>query len=375
MTVEQNFYSDKLLELKENFSVKVISGVRGVGKSTLLKNFAETLRAQGEEIIFIDCEENPQLKNFQRLYEFVDGKTQELEKFFLIIDEIDRVDEWEKAINALFVGAPAEIYVTGSSESLAENISVLLPENCDVLKMYPLPFAEVEKIYSSAALERYLHFGGMPAALDADKIICPKLLRGLTCEILFDLVEKNFLSDASLLRMLIKFLARNVGGATNVSEYLKSIDENNLRKVRNYFGVIFDSGLFKKIPRFDIKANNFLTSNEKIYCLDNGILNALAQVSDAILMENAVCMELLRRGFEVSVGKFGAMTINFVAERGGEKIFIQVLPPDGSITVRRITRPLRALSEDAEKLLISLKPVKTFGGVKNITLRDFLLNA
>ncbi|MBR0061470.1 MAG: ATP-binding protein [Selenomonadaceae bacterium] len=373
--MEQNFYSDKLLELKENFSVKVISGVRGVGKSSLLKNFAETLRAQGEEIIFIDCEENPRLKNFQRLYEFVDGKTQELEKFFLLIDEIDRVDEWEKAINALFVGTPAEIYVTGSSETLAENISVLLPENCDVLKMHPLPFAEVEKIYSSAALERYLHFGGMPAALDADKIILPRLLRGLVYEILFDLAEKNFLSDASLLRMLTKFLARNVGGAITVSEYLKSIDENNLRKVRNYLGVIFDLGLFKKIPRFDVKASNFLTGNEKIYCVDNGILNALAQVNDLILMENAVCIELLRRGFSVSVGKFGAMTINFVAERGGEKLFIQVLPPDNSVTPRRITRPLRALPEDAEKLLISLKPVKTFGGVKNLTLRDFLLDA
>ena len=194
--MEQNFYSDKLLGLKENFSAKVISGVRGVGKSTLLKNFAETLRAQGEEIIFIDCEENPQLKNFQQLYEFVDGKTQELEKFFLLIDEIDLVDEWEKAINALFVGTPAEIYVTGSSETLAENISVLLPENCDVLKMYPLSFAEFEKISPAEALERYLQFGGMPAALDGAN------LRGLAYEILFDLVEKNCLSDASLLRTL-----------------------------------------------------------------------------------------------------------------------------------------------------------------------------
>ena len=375
--MEQNFYSDKLLELKENFSVKVISGMRGVGKSTLLKNFAETLRAQGEEVIFIDCEESPQLKNFQRLYEFVDSKTQELDKFFLLIDEIDRVDEWEKAINALFVGTPAEIYVTGSSETLAENISVLLPENCDALKMYPLSLSEYENFSSvEGALGNYLHFGGMPAALDADKFICPKLLRGLAYEILFDLAEKNFISDASLLRTLTKFLALNVGGAINVSEYMRSIGESNLNKVRNYLGVVFESGLFKKIPRFDIKANNFLIGYEKIYCLDNGILTALAQVSDAtILMENAVYMELLRRGFSVSVGKFGAMTINFVAERGDEKIFIQVLPPDNSITPRKITRPLRALPEDAEKLLISLKPVKTFGGVKNITLRDFLLNA
>lgn len=371
----QNFYSDKLFGLKENFSVKIITGVRGVGKSTLLKNFAETLRAAGEEIIFIDCAENPRLKTFQQLYEFVDAKTSELDKFFLLIDEIDCVDEWEKAINALFAGTSAEIYVTGSNETLAENISVLLPENCDVLKMYPLSFAAYEKISSSEdALENYLHFGGMPDTLVVDKNILPKLLRGLACEILFDIAEKNYLSDACLLRTLTKYLASNVGGAVNVSEYFRSLDENNLRKVRNYLSVTLEAGLFRKLPRLDVKTNNFMTGGEKFYCVDNGILCALAQVDETTLMENAVCMELVRRGYNVNVGKYGTMNINFVAERDGKKIFIQVLPPDDSVTARRITRPLRALPDDAEKILISLKPVKKFGDVQCLTLQEFLLN-
>ena len=371
----QNFYADKLLGLKENFSVKIITGIRGVGKSTLLKNFAESLKAAGEEIIFIDCAENPQLKNFRQLYEFVDAKTLELDKFFLLIDETDLIDEWEKAINALFAGTSAEIYMTGSSDVLAENISVLLPDNCDVLKMYPLSFAEYEKISPSAeSLENYLHFGGMPAALDVDKNTLPKFLRGLSYEILFDIIEKNYLSDARLLRTITKFLACNVGGAVSINEYFKSLDENNLRKVRNYLNIVLEAGLFKKLPRFDIKDETFMTGGEKFYCVDNGILSAFAQVDEIILMENAVCIELLRRGFTISFGKFGAMNINFVAERGNKKIFIQVLPPDDSITARRITRPLRALPDDAEKILISLKPVKISDGIKNITLRDFLLN-
>lgn len=372
--MEQNFYLDKLLELKENFSVKIISGVRGVGKTTLLKNFAETLKASGvneQEIIFIDCEENPQLKNFQQLYDLVDAETAELDKFFLLIDEIDRVDEWEKAINALFAGAPAEIYLTGSSDVLAEKIAILLPDNCDVLKMYPLSFAEYEKISSSEdALENYLHCGGMPAALNADK----KILRGLAYEMLFDIAEKNYLSDAGLLMTMTKFLARNVGNAANIGEYFRSLDENNLRKIRNYLNVTLEAGLFKRLPRFDVKANNFMTGGDKFYCVDNGILSAIAEHSEGILMENAVCLELFRRGFEVYVGKCGAMNINFVATKGDRKIFIQVMPPDGSATVRRITRPLRALPDDAEKILISLKPVKKFGELQFLTLHEFLLN-
>ena len=366
--MEGNFYLDKLLALRENFSVKIISGLRGVGKSTLLKNFAATL--EGEEIIFIDCEESPQLKTFQQLYEFIDAKTAELEKFYLLIDEIDRVDEWEKAINALFVGAPAEIYVTGSSYSLAEKISELLPDNCDVLKMYPLSFAEYKKISEAATLENYLHFGAMPATFDADK----NILRGLACEILFDIVEKNSVRNVALFRTVTKFLARNVGNSVNVSEFLKSLGEYTSYNSSRFAILSTDFGLFKKIPRFDVKNGKFLKGGEKFYCADNGLLAGLARVDEKIFMENAVCNELLRRGFSVSTGRFGKMNINFVAARDDKKIFIQVMPPDKSVTVRRITRPLRALPDDCEKILISMKPIKTkiLEDVKNLTLQEFL---
>lgn len=364
--MEQNFYLDKLHALKENFSVKIISGLRGVGKSTLLKNFAASL--EGEEILFIDCEENPQLKTFQQLYEFVDAKTAALDKFYLLIDEIDRVAEWEKAINALFVGAPAEIYVTGSSYTLAEKISELLPQNCDVLKMYPLSFAEYKKISPASTLEDYLHSGAMPAAFHADK----NILRGLTYEILFEMVEKNPLSDITLFRTVTKFLARNAGNSISVNNFIKALGGYNFYKTKNLMACILDSGLFQKIPRFDVKNGAFLKGNEKFYCADNGLLYGLAQVDEKIFMENAVCNELLRRGFKVSIGRFGTMTINFMATKDDRKIFIQVFPPDKSVSVRRSTRPLRALPDDCEKILISKTPVKTLGDVRNMTLEDFL---
>ena len=373
--MEQNFYLGKLLELKDNFSVKIISGVRGVGKTTLLNAFKEKLRSEGveeKEIIFVDCAANGRLKNFQTFYELIETQSAELEKFFLLVDEIDCVVEGEKAINALFVGAPAEIYVTASNETFAEKISALLPENCDVLKMYPLSFAECEKNFPSEdALKNYLHFGGLPEILGADEKFLPRLLRGMTYEIIFDLVEKNSLERAEFFRRMLQTLAQNVGkpiGLTQILNTLSSVVRS--RTVKKYFDLC--TILFKKIPRFDIKVENFLQGGEKFYCVDNGILCALAQnVDENILMENAVCAELLRRGYSVSSGKFGAMNITFVATRGDEKIFVQVFPTSG-ITVRKATRPLRALPADAKKFLITWKPEKNFGDVPNITLQDFL---
>ena len=370
--MEQNFYSEKLLELKNNFSVKIISGVRGVGKSTLLKTFAENLRAEGvaeEEIIFIDCAAQIRLRNFQTFYEFVVERTLDLEKFFLLVDDIDYVVECEKAINALFVGAPAEIYLTCSSDTLVEKISALLPDNCDVLKMYPLTFAEYAKNFPSKdALQNYLHFGGLFDTLGANKNILPKFLRGMAYETMFELIEKNSLQRVDIFRLLTESLAQNVGKPISLNHLIEHLGCTPLT-FKNYLSCVM--GLFKRIPRFDIKSGNFLIGGEKFYCVDNGILFALGKVDETALTENAVCIELLRRGFKVSSGKFGKMNISFVAERDGKKIFIQVLPISG-ISVRKITRPLRALPEDVEKILITLKREKKLGDVKNIVLRDFL---
>ena len=370
--LEQNFYLNKLLALKNNFSVKIISGVRGVGKSTLLKTFAENLRSENvaeKEIIFIDCAAEL-FENFQSFYEFVEARTIDLEKFFLLVDEIDRVVEGEKAINALFVGAPAEIYVTISSDNFAEKISALLPENCDVLKIYPPSFAEYEKFSPEEdALKNYLHFGGLPCTFGANEKFLPTILRGATYEIMFDLLEKNSLQRAELFRRLMETLAQNVGKPVSLNKIFEQLDCTTLT-FRNYLSC--GASLFKRIPRFDIKTGKFLNGAEKFYCVDNGLLCALAEVDETILMENAVYVELLRRGYSVSSGKFGAMDVTFVATCGEEKIFIQVLPTSG-VSVRRSTRPLRAMP-DAEKILITSKPEKNIGDVKNITLKDFLAN-
>ena len=367
----EKFYPERLLELKNNFSVKIIVGVRGVGKTTLLEDFTERLRSDDvatEEIIFVNCAADNRLRNFQTLYDFVAAKTSELEKFFLLLDDADCVTECEKAINALFVGTPAEIYMTCSSKRLAKKISTLLPDNCDVLKMYPPSFTEYAKYSSSEdALQNYLHFGGLLKTHNADKEILPVLIRGAAYERMFDIVERNSLQKAELLRLIVQTLAQNVGKPVSLNKISEEVGCSR-NAFRNYLDC--SEELFRRIPRFDIKTGSALIGGEKFYCVDNGILSAFAEVDEATLMENAVCIELLRRGYEVSCGKFGAMTVSFVAERGGEKTFIQVF--DGKSSIRRSTRPLRAI-DAADKFLITLKPEKTFGDVRNVTLQEFLL--
>ena len=371
--LEQNFYLEKLSELEENFSVKIISGVRGSGKTTLLKNFAKKLLAQGvahDEIIFVECADNPRLKNFQRLYEFVSDMIAHLDRFFLLADDIDRVADWEKAVNALFVGAPAEIYVTGSSNSLAEKISALLPENCDVLKLEPISFAEYEKIFphkkTSTVLKDFLNAGSLPLTADVNKNVLPQLLRGLGYEIVFELVERNYLYAAKNFRELLKHLACSVGTATNLHRLCKHFQTNDYTSMKKYFDITLGTGFFKRISSFDNRT-------EKFYCIDNGLLRALSfsdTLPERILVENAVCIELLRRGADVRFVTFGEFTINFILTEGGEKIFFCVVTSRGD--TKEFADVLPALPTDAKKVLISPSHVKKFREVHNVILQDFL---
>ena len=369
--MQQNFYLDKLSELEENFSVKIISGVRGAGKTTLLKNFADKLLTRGvarDEIIFIECEDNPRVKNFQQLYEFVSDMIAHLDRFFLLADDIDRVADWEKAVNALFVGTPAEIYVTGSTDNLAEKISALLPENCDVLKLEPLSFAEYEKLFPhkkiATVLKDFLHTGSMPFVAGADKNVLPQLLRGLGYEIVCDLVERNSISGVKTFRELLKHLARNVGNVTNFTRLYRELPNFNSTSLRKYLDVVINAGLFRRIPSFDNRT-------EKFYFVDNGLLRALSfgDVPERILVENAVCMELLRRGYNVRFATFGEFNINFILTDGGEKIFFSTVTSKDDI--KNFADVLPALPTEAKKLLISPNHVKKFSDADNILLQEF----
>lgn len=363
---------NRLLQLKNNFSVKIITGI---GSSALLRNFAETLKNRGvpsTEIIFVDCAAEHAPKNFRQLYNFVSERATGLEKFFLFVNEIDRVTECEKAVNALFVGAPAEIYVTGSSDLLIEKISALLPENCDAIKLYPPSLPEFAKNFPaedpSEILRRFLHFGSLPVTTGADEKSLPAILRGAAYEFMFGLAEKNSLQKLEMFRRMIDMTAERVGTAvslTAISEDLRKFGITpNFNSVKSYFSV--GTGIFVKIPR--------TPATVKIFCIDNGLLRAFrnfSEIDETILIQNAVCIELLRRGFNVSCGKG---IVDFAATRGDEKIFVKTLPVSKKVSAGRAAQSL-CTNVGGEKILISMTPQKKFDGVTNITLQEFLSGA
>ena len=370
-SLEQNFYLEKLSKLQDNFSVKIISGVRGSGKTTLLKNFANKLLAQGvadDEIIFVDCAENPRVKNFQRLYEFVSDMIAHLDRFFLLADNIDRVTDWEKTVNALFVGAPAEIYLTGSTENFAEKLSDILPENCDVLKLMPLPFAEYRKLFLRSkianVMKTFLNAGSLPFVSKASKNVLPQMLRGLGYEIVFDLVERHSIKNPKLFRKLIEHLAHNVGTAIDVRQLCERLDFKNFPSLQKHLDIIAEAGFFRRIESLD-------GQTEKFYCIDNGLLRALSfgDVPERILVENALFTEILQRGLDLRFETFGKRSVNFILD-GDEKIFLGVATSTADL--KKFTDVLPALLRTSKKFLISLSPLKKFCDADNILLQEFL---
>ena len=385
-------YLEKLLNLKKNLSVKLITGCRGVGKTTLLKMFANYLKNNGvsdKEIIFIDFERETIL-DFNTLYEYISKKVAGLENAYILLDEIDSVENWEKAVIALFTGLPVEIYATGADERvLTQKMKKLLTDNCDVLEMYPLSFAEFLKVQdnekpSEESFEKFTNFGSMSFIVEENtsEETKKRLLNGICYETFFrDAVIKHSLRDADLFRGIVYFLAKHIGQpirTKNIVEYFKSINKKvTIFTVDNYLNIIDKIGILRKIHRYDVNEEKILNGGENFYCVDTGILNALSNfegVEKIGLIKNLVVSELLRNGYEVRVAKLGAMNIDFMAVSKGKKIYIQVLPDDNSKTITELLRPLHKLSAETEKILISSEPLKIKGNVKNITITDFLLN-
>ena len=310
IVLNNELYLEKLIKFKDNFAVKVITGMRGVGKTTLLSMFADTLKNSGvpsEEIIYINFEENEEINDFQKLYEFVNEKIAYLEQAYLLLDEIQHVKGWEKAINAFFVGSPVDIYVTGSNSAiLSDTFLNLLSDHYEHIQMYPLSFNEYLKAIHNKDREQdfyfhqYLKYGGLPIVtkLQGQTDIIPTLLLGMYHTILNkDIISLYGVRDASLLDSMNKFLAINTGNHITpkiIEAYLENLGQvTTIYTMDNYLQMINDAGLFYRISRYDIKAQTTLNGSERIYCADLGIRNLLlnfVDVENAIIPENIVCI-------------------------------------------------------------------------------------
>lgn len=389
MSIEM--YLNTLLNLRENFSVKLIAGFRGTGKFELLKNFISHLKSEKiseNQIIFINFEENDTFMDFQQLYLHVNEKIAGLDYAYLIFYGIQQIDGWEKAVNAFFLGASVEIYIADSNEKiLLEKLVPLLPDNFDIMRMYPRSFSEFVQSSDkniTNLFEKYLKFGGLLCVSEhfGDDKIPRQLLKGILYEsLLKDVTIKYSVRNSRLFQIMLNFLAINTGNSIKKNHLKKYFDDINRPitpfTTENYLNIIIEAGFFYKISRYDVQNDIVINGGEYFYCADTGICNALLNFdafNETAMIKNVICLELLRRGYEVYCARIGTMTADFFAVSDKNKICIQVLPVENSKLAGKLLKVLRKLPDDVKKILISKEPIKIKSDIKNLTTTDFLLH-
>lgn len=404
--IERPRYLSKLIEYKDKDIVKIVTGIRRCGKSTLLDIFEDYLLSSGVKpanILHMNMEslQHRDLLSYLAFYDYVSNHIVKGEKNYLIFDELQAVTHWEKAIESFRLDFDVDIYITGSSAYLlSTEFSTLLSGRYVEIRLLPLSFAEFLTFYSfeqSATMEdkfqMYLQFGGMPILkqFDFNTARVNEVLEGIySTVILRDVLERNKATDQALLRKLTLFLADNIGSVTspnNIGNVLASegdIDTGKGKKkvagktVDKYIGMLKSAFIFYPVSRYDIKGKQLLKTLGKNYIIDLGFRNMLLGYRDADrghILENVVFLELLRRDYRVSIGKIGETEVDFIAEKPDEKLYIQVTETmAGEATKERELRPLQLINDNYEKIVLSMDKnfIKSYEGIKAVNIIDFL---
>lgn len=368
-----------LWDWKDKKVIKVVTGVRRCGKSTLLSQFKSEVEKLGEcntvSINFDDLE-NEFLCDYHVLYQHLMEKITDRLMNYIFLDEIQLVPQFEKVVNSLFLKENVDIYITGSNAyMLSGEIATLLSGRYVEIRMLPFSFAEYaqfkrdflkkEVVADETLYNEYVSLGGFPyvASISNDKNLVRDYIRGIYSTIVLkDIIQRKKLSDSDVLEKVCKFTLSNVGNlisSKKVSDTLTSGGRKTApATVENCYNALTESYLFYKATRYDIKGKEFLKSLEKYYAVDMGLrffMLGIRTGDDGFILENIVFLELLRRGYEVYVGKYNDFEIDFVAKKDGLTEYYQVaLSVRGQDTLERELRPFRLIKDNYPKFLITL---------------------
>lgn len=426
-------YLKKLIGFQDTEPVKVITGIRRCGKSSLLKLMIRHLWETGigqEQIVEMNFESHDfRSMTSDEVYHYVKEKAIPGKRMYLFFDELQRIDAWEDAVNSFRVDLDCDIYITGSNAYLlSSEYSTYLSGRCVEIKMLPLSFREFLDFHNfevretSSALggthrqvfdkngerydlremfDAYMRFGGMPGiadiGLDQEKAL--SLLEGIYSTVVVrDILEREKrrgqrqITDSALLRKIVLFLADNIGSSVSVSSIGNTLMNEGLledgkRKgtpsahtVQAYIAALLESYFFYEIKRFDIKGKEYLRTLGKYYIVDIGLRNFLLGFRNrdsGHAIENVVYFELLRRGYDVAIGKIDNQEVDFIATTADDKLYIQVTESMQSEDVRkRELAPLQKIRDNYEKIVLSLEPGldASYDGIKSLNLVDWLLD-
>ena len=392
-------YLSTLIDAKDTEFIKVITGVRRSGKSTLLLMYKEYLinnNIAENRIIHINFESAmyDYIRNYKDLYEEIKNKLSQ-EKTYILLDEVQNVSQWEKAINSLNVDFNVDIYITGSNAYLlSSELATLLSGRYIEIKMYPLSFEEYLRFnnYDTNNIEEkfyeYLKYGGLPAITqikDKNNLVMAYLNDIYNAIVKKDIIERNNIKDIALLENIVKYVSSNIGSsisANKISDYLNSnkiVEKSNHLTVDNYLKMLENAFIIYKADRSDIRSKALLKTLGKYYIADTRLRNIILgfrNIEEGHLLENVVYLELLRRGYRVNIGKTLDYEVDFIAENPDEIKYYQVTQSlKESLVLERELRSLESIQDNYEKIILTLDKtiVKDYNGIKVKNIIDFLL--
>ena len=402
--IDRDNYLSILKNFKDQQIIKVISGIRRCGKSTLLEIYQDYLINNGvskNQIISINFEnaDYEELQDRKKLYEYIKNKLVKGKKTYIFLDEIQNVYEFEKTVDSLFINKEVDLYITGSNAYLlSSELATLLTGRYIEIKMLPLSFKEYISAFDaqtdiSRKFRDYLRYSSFPQAVELYKINPENInmfLDGIYNTILFkDVMQRKGITDKNLLERITKYLYDNIGNRTSIKSIVNNIEglekNSSYNTISNYINALLDSYLIFRTNRYDIKGKEYLKTQEKYYAIDIGLrYYMLGQNSGkdmGHILENVVYLELLRRGYKVYIGKLDELEVDFVAKKTDNTVYYQVAlttrsesDNENKILDRELT-PLKKINDNYPKYILTLDDDldADFDGIKKRNVLDWLL--
>lgn len=394
-TIVRKNYLNRIIELKDTPDIKIITGIRRSGKSKLMQAYIEYLKTNYDNIniIFIDFMdlEFEEIKEYHALHSYVEQHYVAGKMNYLFVDEVQMCPKFELAINSLYSKGKYDIYVTGSNAFLlSADLATLFTGRYIEIHVFPFSFQEYCEYYSDVSdkdklFDEYSFKGGLAGSYlypnDRDRVTYIKEVYETI--VTRDLVQKYALPDTTVLQRLSEFLMDNISNLTSPNKVSQLLTANNVATshvtVRKYIKYLCNAFVFYDIKRYDIRGKKYLESSEKFYLCDTGIRYAILgsrNMDYGRVYENMVCIELLRRGYDVYVGKLYQKEIDFVAQRGSEKIYIQVSDNiSAQETFEREYSPLLQIRDAYPKMIIARTrhPKYSYEGIVIYDIAEWLL--
>ncbi|MFA6830345.1 MAG: ATP-binding protein [Bacilli bacterium] len=392
--IKREAYLNKLINVKDVPDIKVITGIRRSGKSKLLESLADYLNTEKNNNVIqvkLNLKEFETLLNGDKLYSYVSNRFDKNKNNYLLIDEIQMCDGFEKIINSFYEEEKYDIYLTGSNAFLlSSDLATLFRGRIYELKIFPFSFYEFMEYYPNLDIDigfdAYFKKGGMSGSYlyrnDSDSL---KYIEGIVkTTVVRDIIEKYKIGNEDLLRMIYEFLMDAIGSETSIRNIANSLTTNtyktNDKTCGQYLEYLCRSFLFYSFQRYDIKGKKYLESNKKYYLSDISFRNAILGTRYADrghLFENMVAIELLRRGYEVYIGKLYEKEIDFVAIKGGIKTYIQVSDDiTNQSTFEREVNPLISIKDSFPKMIIARtkQDESQYEGIRIVDIARWLYN-